>query len=220
MLAAIVERILPEDFFSPSLLPSRACPLVLLDYVQEFTPKLHAHLTDLGVDLAAICFSWFLSLFTDCLPVEVCSLIFIMPSVSFGLCFFFLSKTLFRVWDVFLVDGLDVLFRIALGILRNNEAELLRCESIPAVYVALENLPTRMWEADKLIQVRSHLIVRFFHLGYPNSFCCGFFCSAGGRAERCACPFATCWETEGTCGGFEAVDCVISNLLFFGSGVN
>jgi hypothetical protein len=68
MLVAIVERILPENFFSPSLLPSRACPLVLLDYVQEYTPKLHAHLTELGVDLAAICFSWFLSLFTDCLP--------------------------------------------------------------------------------------------------------------------------------------------------------
>ncbi|PPQ84156.1 hypothetical protein CVT25_002022 [Psilocybe cyanescens] len=135
MLAAIVERILPEDFFSPSLLPSRACPLVLLDYVQEYIPKLHAHLTDLGVDLGAICFSWFLSLFTDCLPVE----------------------TLFRVWDVFLVDGLDVLFRIALGILRNNEGELLRCESIPAVYVALENLPTRMWEADKLLQLELDL---------------------------------------------------------------
>jgi Rab-GTPase-TBC domain len=71
MLVAIVEKILPENFFSPSLLPSRACPLVLLDYVQEYTPKLHAHLTELGVDLAAICFSWFLSLFTDCLPVEV-----------------------------------------------------------------------------------------------------------------------------------------------------
>ncbi|KAG5650789.1 hypothetical protein H0H81_011040, partial [Sphagnurus paluster] len=129
-LSAIVERILPEHFFSPSLLPSRACPLVLLDYVQEFVPRLHAHLTELGVDLAAICFSWFLSLFTDCLPVE----------------------TLFRVWDVFLVDGLDVLFRVALGILRSNEQELLQCASIPAVYVALENLPTRMWEADKLLQ--------------------------------------------------------------------
>ncbi|TFK21482.1 TBC-domain-containing protein [Coprinopsis marcescibilis] len=130
MLAAIVERILPEDFFSPSLLPSRACPFVLLDYVQQYLPKLHAHLTELGIDLGAICFSWFLSLFTDCLPVE----------------------TLFRVWDVFLVDGLDVLFRIALAILRSNEAELLQCQSIPAVYVALENLPTRMWEADKLLQ--------------------------------------------------------------------
>lgn len=62
-------------------------------------------------------------------------------------------QTLFRVWDVFLVDGLDVLFRIALGILRNNESELLQCSTIPAVYVALENLPTRMWQPGKLIQV-------------------------------------------------------------------
>ena len=154
MLAAIVERILPDDFFSPSLLPSRACPLVLLDFVQELAPKLHAHLTELGVDLAAICFSWFLSLFTDCLPVEVCSFTY-CTRVELGLrC---AVQTLFRVWDVFLVDGLDVLFRVALGILRSNEAELLRCESIPAVYVALENLPTRMWEADKLLQVRSLL---------------------------------------------------------------
>lgn len=71
VLAAIIERILPEDFFSPSLLPSRACPLVLLEYVQETMPKLSTHLTALGVDLPAICFSWFLSLFTDCLPIEV-----------------------------------------------------------------------------------------------------------------------------------------------------
>ena len=71
VLSAMIERILPEDFFSPSLLSSRACPLVLMDYVQELLPKLHAHLTELGIDLPAICFSWFLSLFTDCLPIEV-----------------------------------------------------------------------------------------------------------------------------------------------------
>jgi hypothetical protein len=73
VLAALVERILPEGFFSPTLLPSRACPLVLLDYVQENMPKLASHLAELGIDLPAICFSWFLSLFTDCLPVEVTS---------------------------------------------------------------------------------------------------------------------------------------------------
>ena len=71
VLAALVEKILPEDFFSPSLLPSRACPLVLQDYVREHMPKLHTHLNAMGVDLPAICFSWFLSLFTDCLPIEV-----------------------------------------------------------------------------------------------------------------------------------------------------
>lgn len=72
VLCAIIERLLPEDFFAPSLLSSRALPLVLLTYVGELLPKLRAHLEYLGVDLAAICFSWFLSLFTDCLPVEVC----------------------------------------------------------------------------------------------------------------------------------------------------
>ncbi|KAL4074944.1 rab-GTPase-TBC domain-containing protein [Scleroderma yunnanense] len=131
VLCAIIEHILPEDFFSPSLLPSRACPLVLLDYVQESLPKLSIHLSNLGVDLPAICFSWFLSLFTDCLPIE----------------------TLFRIWDIFLVDGLDVLYRVALAILRINEQELLQCESNSAMYVALENLPTRMWLPDKLLQV-------------------------------------------------------------------
>ena len=60
---------------------------------------------------------------------------------------------MFRVWDLFMVDGLDVLFRVALAVLRRNEQELLRCESIPAVYVALESLPNRMWRSDKLLKV-------------------------------------------------------------------
>ncbi|KAH9954899.1 rab-GTPase-TBC domain-containing protein [Russula dissimulans] len=140
-LAALVERILPDGFFSPTLLPSRACPLVLLDYVQEGMPKLAAHLAELGIDLPAICFSWFLSLFTDCLPVE----------------------TLFRVWDVLLLDGLDVLFRVALAVLKSHEAELLRCDSILAVYVALESLPTRMWQPDKLLQLELELRQTIVH---------------------------------------------------------
>ena len=153
VLAALVERILPDGFFSPTLLPSRACPLVLLDFVQDGMPKLAAHLAELGIDLPAICFSWFLSLFTDCLPVEVCALA-TQPMLIQPKTYLYLSQTLFRVWDVLLLDGLDVLFRIALGILKSHEAELLRCDSIPAVYVALESLPTRMWQPEKLLQVR------------------------------------------------------------------
>lgn len=62
------------------------------------------------------------------------------------------------MWDVFLVDGLDVLFRVALGILRSNEQELIECESNSAVYVSLENLPTRMWQSDKLLQASPRLL--------------------------------------------------------------
>ena len=153
VLAALVERILPDGFFSPTLLPSRACPLVLLDLIHDSMPKLVTHLAELGIDLPAICFSWFLSLFTDCLPVEVRP-----PTRSARLIYICMSQTLFRVWDVLLLDGLDVLFRIALAILKSHEAELLRCDSIPAVYVALESLPTRMWQPDKLLQVRMHTL--------------------------------------------------------------
>ncbi|KAG8810714.1 hypothetical protein FRC17_002817 [Serendipita sp. 399] len=132
VFVAILEKILPPDFFSPSLLVSRACPLVLLDYVEEYLPKLFKHLNDLGVDLPAICFSWFLSLFTDCLPVE----------------------TLFRVWDIFLCDkdGMDVLFRVSLAILKIGEDELLRCQSISSIYSVLESIPTKMWDPDMLLK--------------------------------------------------------------------
>ena len=69
-----------------------------------------------------------------------------------------------------MVDGIDVLFRVALAIIRSNEQELLACESIPAVYVALESLPNRMWKADKLIKVRGHFDPKRIHLLTNDSF--------------------------------------------------
>lgn len=68
------------------------------------------------------------------------------------------------------MDGLDVLFRIALGILKDNEQELVLCESISAVYVALENLPTRMWQPDKLLQVSFLFLFFIVILGVTNRF--------------------------------------------------
>ncbi len=72
-----------------------------------------------------------------------------------------LLQTLFRVWDIFFVDGLDVLFRVALAILHLSESELLDCTSVSSVYIALESLPTRQWQADKLIQVSTLLFSSF-----------------------------------------------------------
>jgi hypothetical protein len=70
-LLAIIERLLPPTFFSPTLLASRADQMVLDELVKQLVPKVHDKLAELGVELASITFGWFLSLFTDCLPVEV-----------------------------------------------------------------------------------------------------------------------------------------------------
>lgn len=60
-----------------------------------------------------------------------------------------------------------MIFRVALSILRLNESELLQADSMPALYVALESLPMRMWEVEKLLRVRvyfSSIVCVFFFL--------------------------------------------------------
>ncbi|KAI4214826.1 MAG: hypothetical protein LQ351_002539 [Letrouitia transgressa] len=114
ILTSIVENILPRHYYDHSLLASRADQQVLRSYVTEILPKLSAHLDQLGIELEALTFQWFLSLFTDCLSAEA----------------------LYRVWDVVFCfnDGSTFLFQVALALLKLNEGSLLGLESAGAVY--------------------------------------------------------------------------------------
>ncbi len=66
-----IQTLLPPDFYTASLLGSRTEQAVLAGYVKELCPDITNKLDDLGVDLSAVTFGWILSLFTNCLPVEV-----------------------------------------------------------------------------------------------------------------------------------------------------
>lgn len=80
ILTSIIENILPAHYYDHGLLASRADQQVLRQYVTEVLPNLSAHLDELGIELEALTFQWFLSVFTDCLSAEA----------------------LYRVWDVVL----------------------------------------------------------------------------------------------------------------------
>ncbi|EEP75483.1 conserved hypothetical protein [Uncinocarpus reesii 1704] len=80
VLASIIEKILPPHYYDHGLAASRADQQVLRQYVAEILPKLSSHLDELGIELEALTFQWFLSVFTDCLSAEA----------------------LYRVWDVVL----------------------------------------------------------------------------------------------------------------------
>lgn len=81
--------------------------------MHEILPTLDSHLCKLGVELEALTFQWFLSIFTDCLAAEA----------------------LFRVWDVILcLVGSPFLFQVALALLKLNEKALLDCNSAAGVY--------------------------------------------------------------------------------------
>lgn len=138
ILASIVENILPHGYYDHSLMASRADQQVLRQYVSTLLPRLSAHLDSLAIELEALTFPWFLSVFTDCLSAEA----------------------LFRVWDVVLCtnDGSTFLFQVALALLKLNEGNLLQCETPAAVYTYINHQMTEhAISIDGLIQASEGL---------------------------------------------------------------
>ncbi|CEP18710.1 hypothetical protein [Parasitella parasitica] len=72
---------------------------------------------------------WFLTLFINILPIE----------------------SVLRVWDCLFYDGQKVLFRIALGIFKLNESEILAVNDPLEVFQVIQNMPKRMVDCHKLI---------------------------------------------------------------------
>ncbi|KAM0351576.1 hypothetical protein ACHAPU_002584 [Fusarium lateritium] len=122
ILTSFVESILPHGYYDHSLMASRADQQVLRQYVAAVLPKLSAHLDSLSIDLEALTFQWFLSVFTDCLSAEA----------------------LFRVWDVVLCtnDGSTFLFQVALALLKLNEGNLLQCNTPAGIYTYISHQMT------------------------------------------------------------------------------
>ncbi|KAH9865667.1 hypothetical protein J1614_009253 [Plenodomus biglobosus] len=138
VLATMIEDILPQHYYDQHLLTSRADQSVLRAFVGEILPRLSAHLDALEIELEALTFQWFLSVFTDCLSAEA----------------------LFRVWDVVLCmhDGSTFLFQIALALLKLNEKALLRCDTPAGVYHYINHQMTNhAISIDGLIQASDAL---------------------------------------------------------------
>ncbi|KAI0901108.1 TBC-domain-containing protein [Annulohypoxylon nitens] len=138
VFVSFIERILPQGYYDHSLMASRADQQVLRQYVAQVLPKLSQHLDMLSIELEALTFQWFLSVFTDCLSAEA----------------------LFRVWDVVLCinDGSTFLFQVALALLKLNERQLLQCETPASIYTYINHQMTNhAISIDGLIQASEGL---------------------------------------------------------------
>jgi hypothetical protein len=68
---SILSTLLPSRYYTPDLLGSRVEQAVLEEYVGQLVPDVADKLDELGIELSGVTFGWILSLFTNCLPVEV-----------------------------------------------------------------------------------------------------------------------------------------------------
>ncbi|XP_059781122.1 TBC1 domain family member 2A isoform X1 [Balaenoptera ricei] len=130
-LVAIVETIMPADYYSKTLLASQVDQRVLQDLLSEKLPKLMAHLGQRRVDLSFITFNWLLVVFADSL----------------------ISNILLQVWDAFLYEGTKVVFRYALAIFKYNEEEILRLQDGLEIYQYLRFFTKTICDSRKLMNI-------------------------------------------------------------------
>ncbi|XP_008140361.2 TBC1 domain family member 2A isoform X1 [Eptesicus fuscus] len=130
-LVAIVETIMPADYYSKTLTASQVDQRVLQDLLSEKLPRLMAHLGQLRVDLSFVTFNWFLVVFADSL----------------------ISSLLLRVWDAFLYEGTKVVFRYALAIFKYTEEEILRLQDSLEIYQYLRFFTKTICNSRKLMSI-------------------------------------------------------------------
>lgn len=108
-LVAVVEAIMPQDYYTKNLLASQVrgrshchqsllfldsltgfCPQadqrVLKDFLAEKLPRLASHFEDYSIDVSLVTFNWFLVVFVESLPSDI----------------------LLPLWDAFLYEGTKV----------------------------------------------------------------------------------------------------------------
>lgn len=104
---AVLVRIMQEyrmrDMFKPSMAELGVCVYQLENLVAELLPDLHMHFQSQSFHTSMYASSWFLTLFTTALSLPLAC----------------------RIMDVFLSEGMEVIFKVALAMLQLGKDDLL-----------------------------------------------------------------------------------------------
>ncbi|MBN3279552.1 TBD2A protein, partial [Polyodon spathula] len=130
-LVAVVEIIMPQDYYSKTLTASQTDQRVFRDFLAEKMPRLMAHFKEHSIDHSLITFSWFLVVFVESLASDI----------------------LLRVWDAFLYEGTKVIFRYALALFKYNEEDILKIHDNLEIYQYLRFFTKTISDGRKLMNI-------------------------------------------------------------------
>lgn len=103
VLVALMQEYRLRDMFKPSMAELGVCMYQLEHLVADTHPELHAHFTAQGFHTSMYASSWFLTLFTTALSLPLAC----------------------RIFDVFLSEGMEIIFKVALAMLHLGKEDLL-----------------------------------------------------------------------------------------------
>ncbi|XP_076313372.1 ecotropic viral integration site 5 ortholog-like isoform X1 [Tachypleus tridentatus] len=106
VLTRLMEDYRLREMYKPSMAELGLCMYQLESIVQEQIPELHIHFQSQSFHTSMYASSWFLTLFTAALPLQLA----------------------LRVMDLFLSEGMEMVFRIAVAILQFCKEDLLQLD--------------------------------------------------------------------------------------------
>ncbi|XP_067219022.1 ecotropic viral integration site 5 protein homolog isoform X4 [Chanodichthys erythropterus] len=117
-----LSRILPQhQLFQKH--QDATCQEPLLNVLKEQLPELHSHFQTQGFHTSMFSSSWFLNILLSSLPITAAM----------------------RAFDIFMCEGLEIVFRIGLAVLHMKQTELIKLD-IEGMMNCLQNLES--WESD------------------------------------------------------------------------
>lgn len=116
VMAALIEDILPANYYTPSLLGGRVDQQVFQSCVAWKLPQVYSVFKSTNTLLEPIICPWFLCLYVNVLPLSV-------------VC---------RVWDCMFWEGSVVLFRIGLTMIKSKTREIIEANDFIKIYSVLK----------------------------------------------------------------------------------
>ncbi|XP_056270075.1 EVI5-like protein isoform X3 [Pseudoliparis swirei] len=95
-----------RELFKPSMAELGLCMYQFEHMIQEQLPELHMHFQSQSFHTSMYASSWFLTIFLTSFPLPVAT----------------------RIFDIFMFEGLEIVFRVGLAILQMNQTELIQLD--------------------------------------------------------------------------------------------
>ncbi|XP_076871195.1 ecotropic viral integration site 5 protein homolog isoform X4 [Brachyhypopomus gauderio] len=121
-----------RELFKPSMAELGLCMYQFECMIQEQLPELHIHFQAQSFHTSMYASSWFLTIFLTSFPLPVAT----------------------RIFDIFMCEGLEIVFRVGLAILQMNQAELIQLDMEGMLQYFQKVIPHQLDSGpDKVIQV-------------------------------------------------------------------
>ncbi|XP_077189123.1 ecotropic viral integration site 5 protein homolog isoform X4 [Paroedura picta] len=120
-----------RELFKPSMAELGLCMYQFECMIQEQLPELHVHFQAQSFHTSMYASSWFLTIFLTTFPLPIAT----------------------RIFDIFMSEGLEIVFRVGLALLQMNQAELMQLDMEGMLQQFQKVIPHQFDSGpDKLIQ--------------------------------------------------------------------